>query len=130
MDQPDRNATSAASRPAHQTGGGATDETGDDRAVRITDRLLAELARHLEEVDPIDWSTVDIEPDAAYALMSSQIAEMFQGFEARSVTRDEQLLIAITSIVKLTVENFVLHHRVARAERRLRVVERGRRNET
>ena len=75
-------------------------------------RTLAALAREVEEGDPIAWGGVRLDRDTAYDLIASQIAEMFAGYETRGVERDRQLLIALATVVKLTVENFVLHQRL------------------
>lgn len=75
-------------------------------------RLLASFAKDAEARDPIDWSGLDIDRDAAYELMASQIAEMFRDYELRGIGRDPQLAIALSTIVKLSVENFVLNQRL------------------
>ena len=46
--------------------------------MRLDDRLLAELAREVEESDPIAWGSLDLDRDAAFRLMASQIAEQFR----------------------------------------------------
>jgi hypothetical protein len=75
-------------------------------------RLLASFAKDAEESDPIDWSGVDVDRDLAYDLMASQIAEMFRDYELRGISRDAQTAIAISTVVKLSVENFVLNQRL------------------
>ena len=50
-------------------------------------------------------------------MIASQIAEMVRGYEARGVPRDRQTLILLATVVKLTVENFVLHQRLLRGAR-------------
>jgi hypothetical protein len=77
-------------------------------------RLLAKLAREVEEGDPIAWGDVALDRDTVYDLIASQIAEMVDGYEARGVPRDRQALILLATVVKLTVENFVLHQRLLR----------------
>jgi hypothetical protein len=77
--------------------------------------MLAALAREVAARDPIDWGDLPLDRDAAYGLMASQIAEIFRGHEAAGTGRDAQLLIALASIVKLSVENFVLHQRLLRS---------------
>ena len=81
-------------------------------------RTLAALAREVEEGDPIAWSAVALDRDTVYDLIASQIAEMFAGYEKGGVARDRQLLVALATVVKLTVENFVLHQRLMREGRR------------
>jgi hypothetical protein len=89
-----------------------------DKGFTLDHRTLAALARDVEAGDPIGWADVRLDRDAAYELIASQIAEMFAGYEARGVDRDRQLLIALATAVKLTVENFVLHQRLMRARDR------------
>ena len=71
----------------------------DAAGLTLDHRLLAALAR---------------EVDVAYDLLASQIAEMFRAYEAKGVSRDRQMVIALATLVKLTVENFVLHQRLMR----------------
>jgi hypothetical protein len=86
-------------------------------ALALDHRMLAALAREVEDGDPIAWGGLALDRDAAYELLASQIAEMFRGYEARGVSRDRQLVIALATLVKLTVENFVLHQRLMRETR-------------
>ena len=76
--------------------------------------MLAALAREVEEGDPIAWGGVELDRGTAYDLIASQIAEMFAGYERRGVSSDRQMVIALAAVVKLTVENFVLHQRLMR----------------
>jgi hypothetical protein len=84
-------------------------------ATPLDHRLLAGFAKEAEAADPIDWSGTEVDRDAAYELMASQIAELFQGYEAKGLGRDPQLAIALGTIIKLSVENFVLHQRLMQA---------------
>ena len=61
-------------------------------------KLLVELAKECETVDPIDWSELNITEDQAYAMMAAHVLEM----EDDRLTRDAIL-------VKMLVENFVLN---------------------
>ena len=79
-------------------------------------RTLAALGRAAEEGDPIAWGKMDLDREAAYALIASQIGEMFEGYAARGVETENQLTIALGTLVKLTVENFVLHQRLMRED--------------
>jgi hypothetical protein len=81
----------------------------------VDHHMLATLARQVEEGDPIAWGEVGLDREMVYDLIASQIAEMFRGYEARGVPRDRQMVIALAAIVKLTVENYVLHQRVMKA---------------
>lgn len=75
-------------------------------------RLLASFAKDAEQSDPIDWTGVNVDRDMAYDLMASQIAEMFRDYGLRGIDRDAQMTIALSTIVKLSVENFVLNQRL------------------
>jgi hypothetical protein len=85
-----------------------------DQGFTLDHRTLAALAREVEDGDPIAWTGQGLDRDTVYDLIASQIAEMFAGYESRGVSRDRQLLIALATVVKLTVENFVLHQRLLR----------------
>ena len=61
-------------------------------------KLLVELAKECETVDPIDWSDLNISEDQAYAMMAAHVLEM----QDDRLTRDAIL-------VKMLVENFVLN---------------------
>jgi hypothetical protein len=89
----------------------------DRPGLSLDHRLLAALAREVEEGDPIAWGGGALDRAAAYELIASQVAEMFRGYESKGVSRDRQLVIALATLVKLTVENFVLHQRIMRETR-------------
>jgi hypothetical protein len=79
-------------------------------------RMLAAFAREVEEADPVAWGALPLDRGMAYDIVASQIAERFRGYEEKGVGRDQQLVIALATVVKLSVENFVLHQRVIRGE--------------
>lgn len=91
-----------------------TDIPSADRLARFlaNPALLARLAREAEGEDPIDWGALALDRGAAYELMASQIAEVFQGYRARGLDGDAQLLLALGTIVKLATESFVLNQRL------------------
>ena len=86
--------------------------TDPDAGFSLDHRMLAALAREVETGDPIAWGGVALDRDTAFELIASQIAEMFAGYEAGNVSRERQMVIALATVVKLTVENFVLHQRL------------------
>jgi hypothetical protein len=86
----------------------------DDKGFTLDHRTLAALAREVEDGDPIAWGGVALDRDTVYDLIASQIAETFAGYEKGGVGRDRQLLVALATVVKLTVENFILHQRLMR----------------
>lgn len=61
-------------------------------------KLIIELAKENEEVDPIDWSELNISEQEAFVMMATHVREM-----------DLNDLTARAIIVLLLVENFVLN---------------------
>tara|TARA_B110000459_G_C16587301_1_gene484353 strand:- start:1630 stop:1872 length:243 start_codon:yes stop_codon:yes gene_type:complete len=61
-------------------------------------KIILELAKIGEDVDPIDWSGLNVTEQEAYTMMAAHVTEMeLDDLTARSI------------IVKLLVENFVLN---------------------
>lgn len=69
----------------------------------LTDQLVA-IAKEIEMTDPIDWGMLAISEDSVYQLMASNILERY--LITDSEDRD---MILLATVVKLTVENFVLN---------------------
>jgi hypothetical protein len=72
---------------------------------------LAELAMECEITDPIDWGMLNISERDAYIMMASNVIEQLE-----SVNNDERPVVAMATITKLLVENFVLNLRLKGAE--------------
>lgn len=68
---------------------------------------LAELAQEADLKDPVDWGLLTVDEKTAYNLMAASVLEQFSGIKG-----DEQLVIAMATITKLLVENFVLNLRL------------------
>lgn len=66
---------------------------------------LAELAMEIEHEDPIDWGMLAISEKEAYTLMASSVIEKYLPL----ANEDYATTIYLATIVKLTVENFVLN---------------------
>lgn len=88
----------------------------DEPRTPFDSRMLAAFAREVEAGDPVAWGAQPIDRGLAYDIVASQIAERFRGYEETGVGRDQQLVIALATVVKLSVENFVLHQRLMRGE--------------
>jgi hypothetical protein len=73
----------------------------------MTVEQLAELAREVEIKDPIDWGLLTISEEDAYKLMASNVLEQFS-----SLNDDDRMIIAMSTITKLLVENFVLNLKI------------------
>ena len=72
---------------------------------------LAELAMESEIADPIDWGMLSISERDAYIMMASNVIEQLE-----SVSDEERPVVAMATITKLLVENFVLNLRLKGAE--------------
>ena len=87
---------------------------------RLDHRTLAALAREVEDADPIAWGATALDRGTVYDLIASQIAEVFRDYETAGVPRERQMVIALATVVKLAVENFVLHQELITAVARRR----------
>lgn len=65
---------------------------------------LAILAQDVETKDPIDWGMLSIREEDAYKLVASHFLESIA-----SVPEEQRLTIAMATVTKLLVENFVLN---------------------
>lgn len=72
-----------------------------------TVKQLAELAKEADLKDPVDWGLLTVDEDTAYKLMATSVLEQFSG-----IKEHEQLTVAMATITKLLVENFVLNLRL------------------
>jgi hypothetical protein len=73
-------------------------------STNLTVDMLADLAMQAEIADPIDWGMLSIEERQAYNLMAGTVIDQIAG-----LPDDRKLLIAMASMTKLLVENFVLN---------------------
>jgi|TARA_B100000424_G_C22694056_1_gene379083 hypothetical protein len=68
---------------------------------------LANLAKEGAISDPIDWADLAVEEDQAFLMMASQVLEQMEG-----CPEDQRAVVAMATMTKLLVENFVLNLRV------------------
>jgi hypothetical protein len=73
--------------------------------MQITTSQLAKLAKEAEITDPIEWGELTIQEDVAYEMMAASVIEMM----SKLLNDNEKEVVAMASIVKLLVENFVLN---------------------
>lgn len=69
-----------------------------------TVKQLAELAMQADMVDPIDWGELAIKEQDAFEMMASNVISQMEG-----LADDERPVVAMATITKLLVENFVLN---------------------
>jgi hypothetical protein len=70
----------------------------------ITIKQLASLAMEAEVADPIDWGELSISEQNAYEMMASNVISQIE-----SVPENQRTVVAMATITKLLVENFVLN---------------------
>tara|TARA_B100000886_G_scaffold329514_1_gene278945 strand:- start:658 stop:900 length:243 start_codon:yes stop_codon:yes gene_type:complete len=68
-------------------------------------KQLIELAKESNISDPIDWEKVNLNEDTVYEMIGLSVIEMMHKIEKDS---NANVMLA-ASILKLTVENFVLN---------------------
>ena len=68
-------------------------------------KQLIELAKESNISDPIDWEKVNLNEDTVYEMIGLSVMEMMHKIE-----KDPNINVMLAaSILKLTVENFVLN---------------------
>tara|TARA_B100000035_G_scaffold99798_1_gene84684 strand:- start:2241 stop:2480 length:240 start_codon:yes stop_codon:yes gene_type:complete len=75
--------------------------------MRPTLQQLVELAKESNITDPIDWSNLNVSEDTVYEMIGLSVIEMLDKIEGK----DAEIIMS-ASILKLTVENFVLNLRL------------------
>ena len=75
--------------------------------MRPTLQQLVELAKESTITDPIDWSNLNLSEDTVYEMIGLSVIEMLDKLEGK----DAEIIMS-ASILKLTVENFVLNLRL------------------
>ena len=71
---------------------------------KITASMLVDLAMQAEITDPIDWGLLSMEERQAYTLMATSVIEQING-----VPEEQRIMVAMATMTKLLVENFVLN---------------------
>lgn len=74
---------------------------------RATIQQLADIAMEGEMKDPIDWGELAVEEKQAFLMMASQVLEQME-----SIPEDQRAIVAMSTMTKLLVENFVLNLRL------------------
>lgn len=75
---------------------------------KITLEQLIDIAFAHEEGDPIDWGVFKNGQEQAMRMIGTSVLEMF---DQEEIT-DEQKLIMLATITKLTTENMILHSKL------------------
>lgn len=73
--------------------------------MRANLKQLIEIAKESNISDPIDWEKINLNEDTVYEMIGLSVIEMMAKIEK---DKNRDVLLA-ASILKLTVENFVLN---------------------
>ena len=75
---------------------------------KITLDQLVEIAAEVEAGDPTDWGKLAVGQEQAFKMIGTSILDMFD----KEVYTDDDKLIMLATITKLTVENMLLNLKV------------------
>jgi len=74
----------------------------NEEELKETVTKLAELAMEAELLDPIDWEELGMVEKDLFMLMATNVVQQME-----SVQEDQQAAVALATITKLLVENYV-----------------------
>jgi len=74
----------------------------NEEELKETVTKLAELAMEAELLEPIDWEELGIVEKDLFMLMATNVVQQME-----SVQEDQQAAVALATITKLLVENYV-----------------------
>ena len=75
---------------------------------KITLEQLVEIAAEVEAGDPTDWGKLAVGQEQAFRMIGTTILDMFD----KEAYTDDDKLIMLATITKLTVENMLLNIKV------------------
>ena len=79
-------------------------------------QAVEDLIKEIELADPIDWGMLNINEDDAVRLIATSVVEHYEQ-NIRPMSETDREYIFVSSIAKLTLENFVLNVKLAQATR-------------
>jgi|TARA_B110000967_G_C18555926_1_gene397692 hypothetical protein len=74
---------------------------------QATIQQLAALAQEGEMKDPIEWGELAVTEENAFLMMAAQVLDQMEG-----CPEDQRAVVAMATMTKLLVENFVLNLRL------------------
>jgi len=77
-------------------------------------QAVQELIKEIELADPIDWGMLNINEDDAIRLIAMSVVEHYEK-NVKPMSENEREYIFVSSIAKLTLENFALNIKLAQA---------------
>jgi hypothetical protein len=75
---------------------------------KITLEQLVEITAEVEAGDPADWGKLAVGQQEAFKMIGTSILDMFD----KEVYTDDDKLIMLATITKLTVENMLLNLKI------------------
>ena len=78
---------------------------------KITLEQLVEIAAEVEAGDPTDWGKLAVGQQEAFKMIGTSILDMFD----KEVYTEDDKLIILATITKLTVENMLLNLKIMSA---------------
>ena len=75
---------------------------------KITLEQLVEIAAEVEAGDPADWGKLAVGQEQAFRMIGTSILDMFD----KEAYTDDDKLIMLATITKLTVENMLLNLKI------------------
>ena len=75
---------------------------------KITLEQLVDIAAEVEAGDPADWGKLAVGQQEAFKMIGTSILDMFD----KEVYTDDDKLIILATITKLTVENMLLNLKI------------------
>jgi hypothetical protein len=85
---------------------------GDD--MTLNQKLVQELVAEIESADPIDWAMLNVNEQQATELIASSVVEHYEA-NIKPMTEEQRDYVIVSSLVKLTLENFVLNLKLMQA---------------
>jgi hypothetical protein len=79
---------------------------------KITLDQLVEIAAEVEAGDPTDWGKLKVGQQEAFRMIGTSILDMFD----KDVYTDDDKLIMLATITKLTVENMLLNLKIMNSD--------------
>ncbi|MGV3655934.1 MAG: hypothetical protein ACO1N5_17170 [Noviherbaspirillum sp.] len=77
-------------------------------------KTVEELIKEIELADPIDWGMLSIDEEDAIRLIASSVVEHYEK-DVKPMAESDREYVLVSSIAKLTLENFVLNIKLAHA---------------
>jgi hypothetical protein len=77
-------------------------------------KAVEELIKEIELADPIDWGMLRIDEEDATRLIASSVVEHYEE-NIKPMAETDRDYVLVSSIAKLTLENFVLNIKLAQA---------------